>query len=79
MLENKTILVGITGGIAAYKICSLIRMYKKARANVRVVVTPSALNFVTKLTLQTLSDNEILRLKSISLVIFLYVMKRIFL
>ena len=47
MLENKTILVGITGGIAAYKICSLIRMYKKAGAYVRVVVTPSALNFVT--------------------------------
>ena len=59
MLENKTILIGITGGIAAYKICSLIRMYKKARANVRVVVTPSALNFVTKLTLQTLSNNEV--------------------
>ena len=59
MLENKTILVGITGGIAAYKICSLIRMYKKARANVRVVLTPSALNFVTKLTLQTLSNNEV--------------------
>ena len=59
MLENKTILVGITGGIAAYKICSLIRMYKKAGANVRVVVTPSALNFVTKLTLQTLSNNEV--------------------
>lgn len=59
MLENKTILIGITGGIAAYKICSLIRMYKKAGANVRVVVTPSALNFVTKLTLQTLSNNEV--------------------
>lgn len=59
MLENKTILVGITGGIAAYKICSLIRLYKKSGANVRVVVTPSALNFVTKLTLQTLSDNEV--------------------
>ena len=59
MLENKTILIGITGGIAAYKICSLIRLYKKARANVRVVVTPSALNFVTKLTLQTLSNNEV--------------------
>ena len=54
MLENKTILIGITGGIAAYKVCSLIRLYKKARANVKVVVTPSALNFVTKLTLQTL-------------------------
>jgi phosphopantothenoylcysteine decarboxylase/phosphopantothenate--cysteine ligase len=59
MLENKTVLIGITGGIAAYKICSLIRLYKKARANVRVVVTPSALNFITKLTLQTLADNEV--------------------
>ena len=59
MLENKTILIGITGGIAAYKICSLVRMYKKAGANVKVVLTPSALNFVTKVTLQTLSDNEV--------------------
>ncbi len=59
MLENKNILIGITGGIAAYKICSLIRLYKKARANIRVVVTPNALNFVTKLTLQTLSNNEV--------------------
>ncbi|MBQ7764986.1 bifunctional phosphopantothenoylcysteine decarboxylase/phosphopantothenate--cysteine ligase CoaBC [bacterium] len=59
MLENKTILIGITGGIAAYKICSLIRLYKKAKANVKIVVTPSALKFVTKLTLQTLSNNEV--------------------
>ena len=59
MLENKNILIGITGGIAAYKICTLIRLYKKAGANVRVVVTPNALNFVTKLTLQTLSGNEV--------------------
>lgn len=59
MLKNKNILIGITGGIAAYKICSLIRLYKKAEANVRVVVTPNALNFVTKLTLQTLSCNEV--------------------
>ena len=59
MLKNKTILIGITGGIAAYKICTLIRMYKKAGANVRIVLTPSALNFVTKLTLQTLSNNEV--------------------
>ncbi len=59
MLENKNILLGITGGIAAYKICSLIRLLKKAKANVRVVVTPNALNFVTKLTLQTLSGNEV--------------------
>ena len=59
MLENKTILIGITGGIAAYKICNLIRLYKKNGANVRVVVTPNALNFVTKLTLQSLSGNEV--------------------
>lgn len=52
-------MIGITGGIAAYKICTLIRLYRKAGANVRVVLTPNALNFVTKLTLQTLSNNEV--------------------
>ena len=59
MLKHKNILIGITGGIAAYKICTLIRLYKKAGANVRVVVTPNALEFVTKLTLQSLSGNEV--------------------
>ena len=59
MLNGKNILVGITGGIAAYKICELIRMYKRAGANVRVVCTQNALNFVTKLTLQNLSWNEV--------------------
>lgn len=59
MLKNKTIMIGITGGIAAYKIPALVRLYKKNGAAVRVVMTPSALNFVTKLTLQTLSDNEV--------------------
>lgn len=59
MLSGKNILIGITGGIAAYKICELIRMYKRANANVRVVCTPNALNFVTKLTLQNLSQNEV--------------------
>ena len=59
MLEGKNILLGITGGIAAYKICTLIRLYKKEGANVRVVVTPNALKFVTKLTLQTLSNNDV--------------------
>ena len=59
MLKGKNILIGITGGIAAYKVCSLIRLYKKAEATVRVVLTPNALNFVTKLTLQTLSNNEV--------------------
>lgn len=59
MLKGKTILIGITGGIAAYKICELIRMYQKAGANVRVILTPNALNFVTKLTLENLSRNKV--------------------
>jgi phosphopantothenoylcysteine decarboxylase/phosphopantothenate--cysteine ligase len=59
MLKDKTILIGITGGIAAYKICELIRKFKKNGANVKVVCTPNALNFVTKLTLQNLSQNEV--------------------
>ena len=59
MLDGKNILIGITGGIAAYKICELIRMYKRSGANVRVICTPNALNFVTKLTLQNLSQNEV--------------------
>lgn len=56
---NSTVLIGITGGIAAYKICELIRMFKKNNYNVKVVVTPNALNFVTELTLATLSDNKV--------------------
>lgn len=56
---NKTVLLGITGGIAAYKMCELIRMYKKNGLNVKVITTPNALNFVTELTLATLSDNEV--------------------
>ena len=59
MLSGKNILIGITGGIAAYKICELIRMYKRNNANVRVICTPNALNFVTKLTLQNLSQNNV--------------------
>lgn len=59
MLKNKKILVGITGGIAAYKIPQLIRLYKKNGAEVKVVMTPSAENFVTKLTLQSVSNNEV--------------------
>lgn len=59
MFNSKTILIGITGGIAAYKICELIRKFKKSGANVKVICTPNALNFVTKLTLQNLSQNEV--------------------
>lgn len=59
VLNGKNVLIGITGGIAAYKICDLIRMFKKANANVKVIATENALNFVTKLTLQTLSQNKV--------------------
>lgn len=59
MLSGKKILIGITGGIAAYKVCELIRMFKRNNADVKVVATKNALNFVTKLTLQTLSQNQV--------------------
>lgn len=59
MLQGKHILLGITGGIAAYKICTLIRDFKKSGAEVKVLATPNALNFVTKLTLQNLSQNDV--------------------
>ena len=58
-LENKTIWLGVTGGIAAYKTPNLIRLLKKKGANVIVVATSNALNFVTKLTLQTVSNNKV--------------------
>lgn len=58
-VENKNILIGMTGGIAAYKICTLIRDLKKAGANVKVVCTPNALNFVTRLTLQSLTQSNV--------------------
>lgn len=58
-LEGKKILLGITGGIAAYKIPSLVRIFTKAGATVRVVMTPAAKDFVTPLTLSTLSKNEV--------------------
>lgn len=59
MLKGKNILVGISAGIAAYKICELIRMYKRAGANVRVMMSPNTLNLVTRLTLESLSQNEV--------------------
>ena len=59
MMQNKHILIGITGGIAAYKICTLIRDFKKSGAEVKIICTPNAFNFVTKLTLQNLSQNEV--------------------
>ena len=59
MCKDLHIVIGITGGIAAYKSLSLIRLFKKAGAEVKVVATRHALEFVTPLTLQTLSQNTV--------------------
>lgn len=58
-LNTKKILVGITGGIAAYKTLFLIRYLIKAGAEVKVIITQSGLEFVTRVTLETLSKNNI--------------------
>ena len=58
-LAGKHILVGISGGIAAYKMPELIRLLKKAGADVQVTTTKNALEFVTSLTLQTVSGHKV--------------------
>ncbi len=60
MLKGKKILLGISGGIAAYKICYLVRMLVKEGAEVKIIMTPSAVNFVSPLTLSALSKNEVI-------------------
>ena len=60
ILRGKNILLGISAGIAAYKTASLVRLFVKSGAHVRVVMTPSAKEFVTPLTLSTLSDHSVL-------------------
>ena len=60
MLQGKKILIGITGSIAAYKSIFLIRLLVKEGAEVKVVMTPSATDFVTSLTLSTISKNPVL-------------------
>ena len=57
--SNKNILIGVTGGIAAYKSAEIIRLFKKEGADVRVVMTESAKEFITPLTLQAVSGNAI--------------------
>ena len=59
ILSGKKVLLGVTAGIAAYKSASLVRSLIKAGASVRVVMTESAKEFVTPLTLSTLSRNEV--------------------
>lgn len=59
-LKNKNILIGVTGSIAAYKAAFLVRLLIKAGANVKVIMTPASLEFITPLTLSTLSKNPVL-------------------
>ena len=59
VLKDKKILLGISGGIAAYKTASLVRLFIKAGAHVQVVMTPASVDFVTPLTLSTLSKNPV--------------------
>ncbi|MBI4745179.1 MAG: bifunctional phosphopantothenoylcysteine decarboxylase/phosphopantothenate--cysteine ligase CoaBC [Deltaproteobacteria bacterium] len=58
-IRDKNIVLGITGGIAAYKACELTRLMVKSGANVNVIMTKGAAEFVTPLTLQTLSRNPV--------------------
>ncbi|MFL2849561.1 MAG: bifunctional phosphopantothenoylcysteine decarboxylase/phosphopantothenate--cysteine ligase CoaBC [Pseudohongiellaceae bacterium] len=58
-LTNKRILLGITGGIAAYKCAELTRLFSKAGAEVRVAMTKAATEFITPLTMQALSGNRV--------------------
>ncbi len=60
VLRGKNIILGVTGGIAAYKTTYLVRLLVKAGASVKVVMTPAAREFVTPLTLSTLSKNPVL-------------------
>ncbi len=59
MLKGKKIILGITGGIAAYKSVYLLRLLKKAGAEVKVVITPATKQFVGELTFSTLSENPV--------------------
>jgi len=60
MLEGRKILLGVTGGIAAYKAAVIIRLLVKEGAEVKVVMTPLAKEFITPLTLATLSRNPVI-------------------
>lgn len=58
ILDKKTIVIGVTGGIAAYKACEIVSSLKKLGADVHVVMTKNALQFVSSLTFETLSGNR---------------------
>ena len=59
MLKGKKVLLAVSSSIAAYKTANLVRLFKKAGSEVQVILTKSSLNFITPLTLSTLSDNKV--------------------
>lgn len=59
MLKNKNIIIGITGGIACYKVCEIISYLVREEANVDVIMTKNATEFITPLTIETLSKNKV--------------------
>jgi len=60
MLKNKNILIGVTGSIAIYKTLEIIRLFIKAGANVRIIMSEEAKRFITPLTFEAISQNEVL-------------------
>jgi phosphopantothenoylcysteine decarboxylase/phosphopantothenate--cysteine ligase len=56
MLNGKNILIGVSGGIACYKVCDVVSRLKKLNSNVDVIMTKSAVEFISPLTFQTLSQ-----------------------
>ena len=58
-MRNKRILLGISGGIAAYKVAFLIRLFKKAGAEVKCIMTPASSDFISPLVVSTLSENPV--------------------
>ncbi len=60
LLDGRKLLLGVTGSIAAYKAAEVVRLFKKAGAEVQVLMTPDAARFITPLTLGTLSEREVL-------------------
>lgn len=59
-LKGKHIVLGITGSIAAYKACQLIRLFVKAGAEVQVVITPAGKEFITPVTLSALTSKPVI-------------------
>ena len=58
MLKGKCVIIGVTGGIACYKVANLVSMLKKAGADVNVIMTKNATQFISPLTFETLSENK---------------------